>query len=250
MTVIAITLLSAVLLGALLQRVTGLGLGLVAGPVLSIMLGPVAGVTMVNGLSIINAANNAWSVRHQTDWSRFRILSGGLLLGSLPAVAVVFFLSGPWLLITIGVLVLLALAVASFNPEAVRVSAAARTPMLLAGVAAGFMSTVAGIAGPALTVYARLTGWDYRQFVATLHPVLLVANAVSFLLKVALIGGLDFGAVPWWLWVAAIGMIFFGALLGDGVNRVVSSTWARRLATLLAAAGAATVLVRGIMELL
>lgn len=250
MTVIAIALLSAVLLGALLQRVTGLGLGLVAGPVLSIMLGPVAGVTMVNGLSIINAANNAWSVRRKTDWARFRILAGGLLAGSLPAVAVVFFLSGPWLLITIGALVLLALAVASFNPGAVRVAADARAPMLLAGVAAGFMSTVAGIAGPALTVYARLSGWDYRDFVATLHPVLLVANTVSFLLKVALIGGLDFGAVPWWLWVAAIVMIFVGALLGDGVNRVVSTPWARRLATLLAAAGAATVLVRGILELL
>lgn len=145
---------------------------------------------------------------------------------------------------------LLALAVASFNPGAVRVAADARAPMLLAGVAAGFMSTVAGIAGPALTVYARLSGWDYRDFVATLHPVLLVANTVSFLLKVALIGGLDFGAVPWWLWVAAIVMIFVGALLGDGVNRVVSTPWARRLATLLAAAGAATVLVRGILELL
>lgn len=242
-------LLAAVLIGSLFQRITGLGLGLVAGPVLSFMVGPVAGVTMVNGLSIINAANNAWSVRKKTDWRRFRLLSGGLVVGSLPALLVVHFLSGPWLMITIGVLVLLALAVASFRPENSRLSPTAKIPMLIAGVTGGFMSTIAGIAGPALTVYARLTGWDHRDFIATLHPVILVANTVSFALKVVLIGGLDFGAVPGWLWIVAIIAIFAGAWLGDLLNRKVSTDQARQLANLLAAAGALGVLVRGVVEL-
>lgn len=242
-------LLAAVLIGSLFQRITGLGLGLVAGPVLSFMVGPVAGVTMVNGLSIINAANNAWSVREKTDWRRFRLLAGGLVVGSLPALLVVYFLSGPWLMITIGGLVLLALAVASFNPEQSRISPKAKVPMLIAGVVGGFMSTIAGIAGPALTVYARLTGWDHRDFIATLHPVILVANTVSFVLKVVLIGGLDFGAVPGWLWVVSIVAIFVGAWLGDILNRKVSTNQARQLANLLAAAGAIGVLARGVMEL-
>lgn len=242
-------LLAAVLIGSLFQRITGLGLGLVAGPVLSFMVGPVAGVTMVNGLSIINAANNAWSVRKKTDWRRFRLLSGGLVVGSLPALLVVHFFSGPWLMITIGVLVLLALAVASFKPENSRLSPTAKIPMLIAGVTGGFMSTIAGIAGPALTVYARLTGWDHRDFIATLHPVILVANTVSFVLKVVLIGGLDFGAVPGWLWIVAIIAIFAGAWLGDLLNRKVSTDQARQLANLLAAAGALGVLIRGVVEL-
>lgn len=242
-------LLAAVLIGSLFQRITGLGLGLVAGPVLSFMVGPVAGVTMVNGLSIVNAANNAWSVRKKTDWRRFRLLSGGLVVGSLPALLVVHFFSGPWLMITIGVLVLLALAVASFKPENSRLSPTAKIPMLIAGVTGGFMSTIAGIAGPALTVYARLTGWDHRDFIATLHPVILVANTVSFVLKVVLIGGLDFGAVPGWLWIVAIIAIFAGAWLGDLLNRKVSTDQARQLANLLAAAGALGVLIRGVVEL-
>lgn len=242
-------LLAAVLIGSLFQRITGLGLGLVAGPVLSFMVGPVAGVTMVNGLSIINAANNAWSVRKKTDWRRFRLLSGGLVVGSLPALLVVHFFSGPWLMITIGVLVLLALAVASFNPENSRLNPSAKIPMLIAGVIGGFMSTIAGIAGPALTVYARLTGWDHRDFIATLHPVILVANTVSFALKVVLIGGLDFGAVPGWLWIVAIIAIFVGAWFGDLINRKVSTNQARQLANLLAAAGALGVLIRGVVEL-
>lgn len=250
MITIAIILLLSVVIGALLQRITGLGVGLVTGPVLTTLLGPLAGVTMVNGLSIINAVNNAWSVRKRTDWARFRILAGALIIGSLPAVAVVHFLNGPWLLIFVGALVLLALCISLFPTEKFSINPEAKLPMILFGIIGGFMSTVAGIAGPALTVYARLSKWDYRDFVATLHPILLVANTVSFLLKVILIGGLDFGGAPAWLWIAAVAMIFVGAWLGERINAKISTPMAKRIATILAAAGAAVVLTRGIMQLL
>lgn len=249
MLTIAIVLLASVLIGALLQRMTGLGVGLVTGPVLTSLLGPLAGVTMVNGLSIINAVNNAWSVRKRTDWAKFRILAGALVLGSVPAVAVVYFLNGPWLLIFVGAMVLLALGVSLFPTEKFALKQEAKLPMVIFGMIGGFMSTVAGIAGPSLTVYARLSRWDYRDFVATLHPVLLVANTVSFLLKVILIGELDFGGAPAWLWIGAVAMIFVGAWLGEIVNAKVSTPMAKRIATFLAAAGAAVVLFRGIMEL-
>ncbi|MFP7365204.1 sulfite exporter TauE/SafE family protein [Corynebacterium callunae] len=249
MITIAIILLLSVFIGALLQRITGLGVGLVTGPVLTTLLGPLAGVTMVNGLSIINAVNNAWSVRKRTDWARFRILAGALILGSLPAVAVVHYLNGPWLLIVVGALVLLALCVSLFPTEKFTISQEAKLPMIIFGIIGGFMSTIAGIAGPALTVYARLSKWDYRDFVATLHPILLVANTVSFLLKVFLIGGLDFGGTPAWLWIAAVAMIFVGAWFGEKINAKISTPMAKRIATILAAAGAAVVLIRGIMQL-
>ena len=246
---IAIVLLASVFIGALLQRMTGLGVGLVTGPVLTYLMGPLAGVTMVNGLSIINAVNNAWSVRKRTDWKRFRILAGALILGSVPAVAVVHYLNGPWLLIFVGVLVLLALGISLFPTEKFSLNQEAKLPMVIFGVVAGFMSTIAGIAGPSLTVYARLSRWDYRDFVATLHPILLVANTVSFLLKVILIGGLDFGGAPAWLWIGAVAMIFVGAWFGEIVNAKVSTPMAKRIATILAAAGAAVVLFRGVIEL-
>lgn len=249
MTTIAFVLLASVLVGAILQRITGLGVGLVAGPVLSTLLGPLAGVTMVNGLSVINAVNNAWAVRKRTDWKRFRILAGALVVGSLPAVWVVHTLNGPWLLIVVGLLVLLALGISLFPTEKFRINEHAKIPMIMFGIAGGFMSTIAGIAGPALTVYARLTRWDYRDFVATLHPILVVANSVSFFLKVFLIGGLDVGDTPAWLWIAAVAMIFVGAWFGERINARISTPTAKRIATLLAAAGAAVVLVRGITGL-
>ena len=249
MLTVAIVILSAILIGAFFQRITGLGVGLVGGPVLSMFLGPVAGITMVNGLSIINAVNNAWAVRNRTDWRKFGLISAALLLGSLPAVAVIYFVEGPWLLIAIGVLVLLGLGVSLFPTEKFNVSPESKGPLLGFGMSAGFMSTIAGIAGPSLTIYARITDWDYRDFVATLHPVLVVANSLSFLLKLLLLGAVDFSGTPIWLWILGIAMLFVGAWLGDKVNDKISSPMARKLATLLAAAGAAAVLIRGIMQL-
>lgn len=250
MLTITIILLAAVFIGAVLQRITGMGLGLVAGPVLSVVLGPAAGVTVVNGLSVVNAANNAWSVRDRTDWRRFSFLTGGLLIGSLPAVFVVMAIDGPWLMVTLGALVLLALSATMIKTDRMQLSENARVPMVIAGAAGGFMSTVVGIAAPAFTVYARITGWDYRDFVATLHPVILVANTLSFLLKIILIGNLDMGGLPGWIWIVALAAIFIGAYFGDKLNGWMSSDGMRKLATLLAFAGAVTLLVNGTTELL
>ena len=249
MLTIALVIVAAILIGAFFQRITGLGVGLVGGPVLSLFLGPVAGITMVNGLSIVNAVNNAWAVRKQTDWRKFRLIAGALVIGSLPAVAVIYFLNGPWLLIAIGAFVLLALGVSLFPADKFNVSADAKGPLIAFGVAGGFMSTIAGICGPVLTVYSRITWWDYREFVATLHPVLVVANTVSFLLKLVLLGGVDFTGTPLWLWALAIAMLFVGAWLGDRVSARISTPMARSLATALAAAGAGAVLIRGLGQL-
>ena len=249
MLTIALVIVAAILIGAFFQRITGLGVGLVGGPVLSLFLGPVAGITMVNGLSIVNAVNNAWAVRKQTDWRKFRLIAGALVIGSLPAVAVIYFLNGPWLLIAIGAFVLLALGGSLFPADKFNVSADAKGPLIAFGVAGGFMSTIAGICGPVLTVYSRITGWDYRELVATLHPVLVVANTVSFLLKLVLLGGVDFTGTPLWLWALAIAMLFVGAWLGDRVSARISTPMARSLATALAAAGAGAVLIRGLGQL-
>lgn len=249
MLTVAIVLLVAVFIGAVLQRITGMGVGLVAGPVLSVALGPTAGVTVVNGLSVVNAANNAWSVRARTDWRKFSYLVAGLLLGSLPAVFVVQALDGPWLLLTVGLLVIVALTVTMFDTERLRVSDRSRVAMVVAGAAGGFMSTMVGIAAPAFTVYSRVTRWDYRDFVATLHPVILIANSLSFILKMAFFGGVDVGGLPVWIWALALVAIFTGAWFGDRLNDRMSSAGMRKLATLLAFAGATTLFVEGLVEL-
>lgn len=247
---ISILVLGSVFIGALLQRITGLGVGLVSGPVLSSLLGPLPGVTMVNGLSTINAANNAWSVRKNTRWRAFRLLASSLVAGTLPGLFVVHLINGPWLLVAVGGLVLLALAVATFNPKGAVFSQDAAAPMVITGLVAGFMSVIAGIAGPSMNVYCRLAGWDYREFIATMHPVILIGNFTSFMLKAVLLGGFDIHGVPTWIWFGAIAMIFAGAWFGDRVDRHLSTTMARRLATILATIGASVVLLQGLTQLI
>ena len=111
------------------------------------------------------------------------------------------------------------------------------------------MSTVVGIAAPAFTIYSRVTRWDYRDFVATLHPVILVANAISFVVKIIFLTHIDTGDLPAWIWVVALATIFIGAWFGDRLNDRMSSEGMRRLATLLAFAGAATLLIQGAVQL-
>lgn len=67
---------------------------------------------------------------------------GGLILGSLPAVAVIHFLDGPILLIAIGVFVLLGLGISLFPAEKFKIPAEAKGPLFAFGMAGGFMSTM------------------------------------------------------------------------------------------------------------
>src|SRR5699024_12448940 len=115
-------------------------------------------IIIVNEVSMINAANNARAVRRQTDWRKFRLISGALVAGSLPAVAVIFFLDGPWLLIAIGAFVLVALGISLVTADKFNVSQDAKGPLLAFGAVGGFMSTSAGIAGLSLAVCSWVRG--------------------------------------------------------------------------------------------
>ena len=56
------------LAGACLQRVSGMGLGLIGAPVLSLLVGPVAGVLIINVLAAVNAVFQTMAVRENVDW--------------------------------------------------------------------------------------------------------------------------------------------------------------------------------------
>ena len=67
---VACCIACSVLLGACLQRISGMGLGLVAGPVLSLLMGGVDGIVMMNILAVINASIIALTVWRDIDWKR------------------------------------------------------------------------------------------------------------------------------------------------------------------------------------
>ncbi|SDS13134.1 sulfite exporter TauE/SafE family protein [Corynebacterium timonense] len=244
----AVILFCAVLIGSLLQRVSGMGVGLIAGPVLSILIGPVEGIVLVNVLATINAGLTTLTVRGDVDWRRFGSIAPYLVVGAVPGAVLVAVSSADALLVTVGVLLLLALGAVTVGKKRVP-TVSGRAPAAASGVIGGFMNTLAGVAGPAITVYAEAARWPQRTYAATLQPIFMVSGAVSFLIK-ELTGAANVASIGAELWVAGgLGMVL-GIAAGVAVAPRVPAPKAHALALGLAVLGGATALVRGLAGLL
>lgn len=244
---IVLAVLAIVAVGSCMQRVSGMGLGLIAGPVLTVMLGPVEGIMVVNILAMVNAAATTVTVKADVDWQKWRLICSVLIFGSLPAAWLVATTPTAPLLIIVGGALLVALGVVTFGKKYVP-TPRGTWPALLAGVIGGFTNTLAGIAGPVITVYAQAAGWPQRVYAATLQPIFMVAGAISFAMKIATGAG-DMSQVDWLIWPAAIVGMAIGITSGVRLARRVDREVARKLSLSVAAAGAAYAVFRGVVML-
>ncbi|MFX0537827.1 TSUP family transporter [Ornithinimicrobium sp. Y1847] len=245
---VAVVVVVAVLLGTALQRVAGMGLGLVAAPLLSIVLGPLAGVTMSNVAAATAAVALMIILRADIDWHRFAGVAPLLIVGSAVGAWVVRVVDTGVLDVVLGASVLIAIAAALGLQRHLNVTG--RLPAVTSGAVAGFMNTTAGVAAPAMTVYAVASRWDQRSMAATLQPVFLLANLASILTK-AIAGATPApGVVPWWGWVVAVAGVPLGIALGTVLARRVDLSTARTVAIVVATAGGVVALIRGLVSLL
>ncbi len=236
-----------VALGSLMQRISGMGVGLIAGPVLAILLGPVEGILVINVIAFINAAVTTWTVRDRVDWKMFGLIGGALVFGIVPGALLVANTNSAMLQILVGVLLLLALAVTTFaKPYIPKVEG--RAPAVASGVIGGFMNTLGGIAGPAITVYAQAARWEQRTYAATLQPIFMIAGAMSFTAKI-LAGAGDLSGTDPWIWPVAVIALFLGVFLGVRLEDRFSKGTARNIALSLATLGGVTAIVRGVTSL-
>lgn len=236
----------AFLVGSLLQRVSGQGMGLVAAPTLTVLIGPVAGVAMTNVAAAVTATLVWVAMREHVDRGRLVAIVPLIVVGSVVGA---FFVGGvptAWLDVVIGGTVLVAMAV---SVQLQRFRPAGGAPVAMAaGAAAGFMNTTAGVAAPAMTAYALATRWEQRSFAATLQPVWVTANLSSVGAKWGT-GALGDGGAPWWLWPLGLAGVLAGVLAGAALAHRVSSALARRLAISVAVVGALVALGRGLLAL-
>lgn len=241
---LAVVIAVAFLVGAGLQRIAGLGMGLVVAPVLTLVLGPAVGVSLSNAGAIVTATFVLASLRHDVDWRAFARLAPLLVLGSVSGAYVVLRVSAAWLEVLIGVLILLALV--STLMASGRLHVRGRLPAMAAGTAGGFMNATAGVGGPAMTIYAVATRWNQTSFAATLQPVFLLTNSTALLAK-GLVGAVptDTG-LAWWMWMVALAAIASGVVLGGYASRWVPTGAARKAAITIAAVGGLVTLWRGL----
>lgn len=233
------------LVGACLQRVSGMGLGLIGAPVLSLLVGPVAGVLIINVLAAVNAVFQTMAVRENVDWRKFWLIGPVMLAGAIPGAWVVHSTPTAPLQVIVGGLVLVGLLVTTFMPAHMRVEG--KRYAMASGAAGGFMNTLAGIAGPAITVYAQASRWPQKSFAATLQPLFFVSGAVSLLTKELSAAEPLIPTAPWYLWAIGLVAMVTGLKIGTRIAKRIDVRKARRLALIVASTGAAVTLVRGLI---
>src|SRR5690625_1070337 len=167
--VLYLLVILAVVLGALAQRVAGLGFAMISAPMLVLLLGAFDGVLMVNLCGAISATLIITRVWQYIDWRQFVMLLIPALIFIVPGAIISVRLAGPVLQISVGAILVLALSMSMLVRRAFH-----RPPVLpsalVAGAVSGFTNVTAGIGGPALSVHAVLTRWDPRIFAATVQP--------------------------------------------------------------------------------
>ncbi|AXI76455.1 sulfite exporter TauE/SafE family protein [Peterkaempfera bronchialis] len=238
MTAAELLLGTVVLVGASVQRVTGIGFALVTAPALALLVGPGQGVLVSNC-----AAGAISAVGLCGGWRRVRVSA----MVPLVLAAACTVPAGAWvadrlpervLLTAIGLTVTAAvlLVIGGVRVAALR----GRAGAVVAGAASGFLNSSAGVGGPALSLYAVNARWPVREFVPNAQFYGVLVNLFSIAAK-----GLPALAAPGWLLVASgvAGGAVLGRLLGDRL----SERQARRLVLGLALLGALATLAKGVL---
>ncbi|MEU8825371.1 sulfite exporter TauE/SafE family protein [Streptomyces sp. NPDC048636] len=238
--------LVTVLVGAGMQRVTGMGFALVASPFIVLLLGAVHGVILLNGCGV--AVSGILAVRsfRDVELRKYCILVLSAALGVLPGALIVTAVSESWLEVVVGMLILV--GIGSSLVLTSRVSPDRVIPLGIAGLFSGLMNVTAGVGGPPLGVYGALTRWDHRSFAATMQPVFFTVGCISLIVKLSL-SGAPGEPFPPPVWIGVIAVAVVGMMAGGVVERRLTPTAARALLLGLAVLGALTVLIRGVWEL-
>ena len=239
----------AIVVGATLQRVSGLGMGLVVAPLLAVLLGAAPGVLVANATTSVSALMLTIAVRRGVQWRRALLIALAAVPGAVLGALLVSALPGAALQIVVGAVVLLGLGSGWLVDQLGHLPHVRRwwvTPG--AGLVGGALNTVAGVAGPVMVVHSRLVRWDQAGFAATMQPVFMVMGGLSVLTK-TFVAPITAWVPPWWLGAVVVGGVLVGIALGGYLADRVSAAAGRRTATLVAALGGAAALVRGLLLL-
>ncbi|AEG44882.1 sulfite exporter TauE/SafE family protein [Isoptericola variabilis] len=246
-------LVLAILVGGILQRVSGMGFGLVAGPFIVLLVGPLEGVLFVNLAGAIASVLILGRVVRLVEWRRYAWLAATSVAVTVPAALLLRDASSAALEVTVGAVVVAAMTLAvvttRLRKEGVHpLGPDARWPLAVTGTASGFGSVAAGIGGPPVAVYAVLSGWDPRGFAATAQPF-FATNALAALVAKLSLTDASFPPFSGWEWATVLGSIVAGLVVGDVLAPRVSAAAMRRGLIVLAYVGGFATLGQGLAHL-
>ena len=235
-----------VLIGAIAQRVAGMGFALTLAPILVLALGPFDGPMVVNIAGAFSSALVFLQSRKSVDWKQFWMLAVPAVVVIVPSAFFSVAFSGPLLQVGIGALLIVALGTSLLAVKADKVLPRGRLGILF-GASSGFMSATAGIGGPAMGIYAILTGWNQKVFAATLQPYFFTLGIVSFLTKYAASGKTP--DISIWMWLGIAVLTIVGSWLGVVLQKVVSAQTARLIVIVICFVGSIAAIADGLIEM-
>ncbi|WP_182353546.1 sulfite exporter TauE/SafE family protein [Flaviflexus huanghaiensis] len=244
-------LLAAVLMGGTIQRVSGMGMGLMISPILTLIFGAAVGVTVANVTTIFSAFTIGIVLRAQIDWHRYAYMVPSALVGSIPGGLLVREMDGGWLAVLVGGIILTALALTYWADRLTLLPELRHNAWIIPFAATGaFLNTVSGISAPVLIIYALASRWDQRSFAATLQPFFLWIGLLSVAVKIG-VGATPVSDLPSaWVLPLILVTVLAAVSLGSRLALRVSPQVARRIAIAVAGLGAVSTLLRGLVDAL
>ncbi|WP_458683460.1 sulfite exporter TauE/SafE family protein [Prescottella equi] len=237
-------LIVLVFVGAVSQRLAGLGFSMLVSPFLVLLIGPQQGVLVVNALAPVAALIVAVRVWRDIDWHLLRLLIPPAVFTALLGAGFSARSSNSVLLVVIGSVSIVALS-GSVLVKYLDVRVSGRVATVIAGAAAGITNSTAGMGGPPITAYAILTDWPHRSFVATTQPLFLVLGTVSFCARLTILPAGE-PAWPATMWCALACALLVGTTIGDLLALRFAPSTIRIFVMTVALAGAASVLREGL----
>jgi uncharacterized protein len=240
--------LATIVVSALAQRVAGLGFAMLLAPFLVLIFGPHSGILLVNLLGAVSAGVMFIRVRSYVDWGMYLRLAIPAVAMSVPFSVLALALPAAPLEAGVGFLLLLALAISVALHRGPRTidGPGVRTA---AGLTSGITNALAGVGGPTVSVYAVISRWDQRKFAATVQPYFMTIGLAAMATKSAVDPG-EWPVLSGWTWVAMFGMILLGMYAGERVARLIDDRTARAAVIIIAFLGAASTMVKGLINLM
>lgn len=232
-------MLCAVLVGAVVQNLVGLGLGLVAAPVITLVapeLMPDVLLWLATALPLVTL----WRDHDDIDWRGLGWTVPTRLVGTVVAVAAVAAISPAALGVLIG-LVVLAAVVLTWRAVTVPLN---RGTLLGAGLLGGFAGTASSVGGPPLAILYQHS--PPQRMRTTLAVYFTTGSAIS-LLGLGLGGQLSLS--HFWVSLAVLPMLFVGTLAGSRLRRRIPLARVRPAVLAVCAASALVLLVRSVVLL-
>ncbi|HEY4535535.1 MAG TPA: sulfite exporter TauE/SafE family protein [Enteractinococcus sp.] len=243
--IIGILLLSFI--ATALQRITGLGFAMLTAPFAVVALGTHQGIMLITALAIIASLCMLPGMWHDIDWSRVGGIGIPAALSVVPAAWLGARIDGAIIYLLVGVLVIVGLSVALLmrgSGEPIT----HRGAQFLTGMGAGAGSVLAGIGGPAVTIFGVVSRWPVASFAASLQPIWILTASATLAGRSWFMGS-TLPELTWWMWgVAAVG-IAVGMWAGQRALGKVKDQVVFGIVIVLAMTGAVLSVITGISKL-